>query len=88
MPKAKGKLWGIIEEIKDCKPVRFGDGTKYQIKLLGVTKLLWVLQDHLSTDVHKNYQADDSLAKNARAQVNRGYVVEQKKFIAQEVCAI
>ena len=69
-----------------CKTARFGDGKKYQLQLLGVKKLVWVNQKDLSKDVHKNYDADGSLIKGAKAYVDRGYVTEQKSFLKKKVC--
>ena len=81
MVKQKGKLWGQVEDIVQCKPARFGNGSKYEIKLIGVDKPVWVNEQKLSKGVHKTYQADGSLAKGAKALVNRGFVIEQKEFL-------
>ena len=81
MVKQKGKLWGQVEDIVQCKPARFGNGNKYEIKLIGVGKPVWVNEQKLSKGVHKTYQADGSLAKGAKALVNRGFVIEQKEFL-------
>ena len=85
MVKQNAKLWGQVEKIVQCKPARFGGGSKYEIKLVGVEKFVWVHEQHLSKGVHKNYQADGSLKKGATAQVNRAYVAEQKKFLRTKV---
>ena len=63
-----------------CKLSRFGNGNKYEIKLIGVDKRVWVHEKQLSKGVHKTFQADGSLAKGAKALVNRGFVIEQKEF--------
>ena len=85
MVKQRGKLWGLIEEIKECKPSRHGNGVLYHVKLVGVERLVWVHQNNLSKDVHKNYNTDGSVANNAKAYVNRGFVKEQKKFLTVRV---
>ena len=59
---------------------RFGNGSKYEVKLIGVDKHVWVNEKQLSKGVHKTYLADGSLAKGAKALVNRGFVIEQKEF--------
>lgn len=84
MPKAKNKLWTLIEDIKVCKSSPFC-GRKYQLKLVGVDDLVWVSERDLSEDVGKNYQNDGSLAKHAKARVNRALYVKQKTFLASRV---
>ena len=74
-----------MQEIVQCKPARFGNGSKYEIKLIGVDKPVWVNEKKLSKGVHKTYQADGSLAKGAKALVNRGFVIEQKEFFKVRV---
>ena len=85
MVKQKGKLWGQVERIVQSKASRFG-GTKYEVKLIGVDKSVWVQEKQLSKSVHKTYQTDGSLTTGAMAQVNRGYVIEQRKFLKKKVC--
>ena len=88
MVKQRAKLWARIEEIKECKPARHGTGNKYHLKLLGVQRLVWANDKHLSKDVHKRFQTDGTLVKNAKAYVNRGFATEQQKFLMKTVRVI
>ena len=47
--KTKTKLWGKIEEIKRYTTTEIFD-KKYQSKLLGLDKLLWVIAKDLSVE--------------------------------------
>ena len=80
--KRKAKLWGKIAEILACKTTKFG-AKKYQIKLVDVENLIWVTARHLSKGVVESYNEGSDLPKNAKAQVDRGYVNIQKKSVAQ-----
>ena len=76
MPR-RAKLWGKLEAIKSCKDSKFG-GKKYEVKLVGVEKIIWVLAKDLSAGVVEKYNLDEPLPKNAKVHVNRGYVQTQK----------
>lgn len=78
----KTKLWGKLEEIKSCKDAKFGQ-KKYQIKLVGVAKLVWVFATDLSNGVLESHKLEEPLPKNAKVRVNRGYVETQQKFLKQ-----
>ena len=78
------KLWCIIEDILTDKVSRFGIQKKYHVKLVGVTKELWVHEKQLSAGVAECYQAGLKLPKKAKAYVDRGYSAEQKKFIHEQ----
>ena len=83
--KKSGKLWGQLEKIIGSKTVRFGPGKKYHVMLIGVDKALWVQHKDLSKGVAKNYEADGSLTKGAKARVDRGFVMQQKLFLRNKV---
>ena len=83
MVKQKTKLWGKIEEIKRCTTTAIF-GKKYQLKLLGVDKLLWVIAKDLSKGVVETYDTDGSLLKNGKACVDRVYVKQQESFLADQ----
>ena len=82
------KLWGQLEKILECKPARYGDGKKYEVKLIGVDQTVWVHQKDLSKGVQKNYEADGGLIKGARALVNRGFVDKQNKYFSKVISFI
>ena len=65
-----------------CKTTKFG-AKKYQIKLVGIEKSIWVTGNHLSSGVVAGYDEGSTLPKNAKAQVDRAYVDKQKKSITQ-----
>ena len=59
---------GTGGKIVKSKPSRFG-GIKYEIKLIGVDKLVWVHQQHLSKGVHKTYTTDGSLRQEIMCRI-------------------
>ena len=85
MVKKKTRLWAQVEQIQQCKDTLFGTGKKYCLQLVGVEKVLWVKSSDLSKGVAETYQADGSLAKNAKARVDRVYYQKQKEFLDQQV---
>lgn len=84
--RPKTKLWGKIESIVASKTTRFAS-KKYQVKLVGVEKLIWVLDKELSTGVVAAHHSGNTLPKHAKARVDRGYVTKQKEFLLQQVHA-
>ena len=76
--KHRTKLWGKIARIVAVKTTKFSQ-KKYQVKLVGVDKLLWVYAHELSKGVVDSFKSG-TLCKNAKALVDRGYVLEQRKF--------
>ena len=81
--KHRAKLWGKIERIVGSKTTRYGS-EKYQVKLVGVDKLIWVLGKELSKGVLESHKSGSTLAKTAKALVDRGYVTEQRNFLTQQ----
>ena len=78
----KPKLWAKLEVIKACSQSKFNT-IKYQVKLVGVEKLIWVFAKDLSEGVVENHQLKQRLPKNAKVRVDRGYVQTQKQFLKQ-----
>ena len=76
------KLWGKLEGIKVCKQAKFNQ-TKYQVKLVGVEKLIWVFGRDLSEGVVERHKLEQPLPKHAKVRVDRGYVQTQKQFLKQ-----
>ena len=56
-------------------------GVKYHIKLRGVAKEIWIQSTDLSKGVVELYKNKQDLSINAKARVDRGHVIVQKKFL-------
>lgn len=76
----KKKLWGDIEQVVKKKISKFGR-IKLLLKLVGVETELWVFAKDVSKNVVSAFEADEKLPKNSRAFVDRGYVLQQRKFL-------
>ena len=81
--KQKTKLWGKLDSIVGHKKNMFGSN-KYRVKLVGVTKEIWVQAADLSKGCSALYTAGVDLPVNAKVRVDRGHVIVQRKFFKSQ----
>ena len=80
--RQKAKLWGKIKQVLQRRNSVFGN--TFLIKLIGVTKQLWVQESDLSCGVAASFKAGKPLPTTAKALVNRKYADEQKQYLSSQ----
>ena len=68
-----------MESVIETRETKFGK--KNLIKLIGVENRIWVQMKDLSAGVATNFEQRTPLPKNSRALINRGFAVQQKKYL-------
>ena len=78
MPKKKNKLWVKIDEIVQTSMTFLS--RRFQVKLSGTGKLVWVRLNDLSKGVATHYEQHKKVPNQAKARVNRVHYDKQQEY--------